>query len=65
MFSEVDGENIKLLTVNINQFLQNFDKIDTTERQIFIKSIIKKIVWNSNANNNKGKKGKISIEFLE
>ncbi|MBY6879692.1 recombinase family protein [Clostridium botulinum] len=65
MFSEVDGENIRLLTVNINQFLQNFDKIDTTERQIFIKSIIKKIVWNSNANNNKGKKGKISIEFLE
>ncbi|KEI87699.1 resolvase [Clostridium botulinum B2 267] len=62
MFSEVDGENVKVLLDNIKKFLQNFDKINTTERQNFAKSIIKKIVWDSSANNNKGK---ISIEFLE
>ncbi|GAA0735350.1 recombinase family protein [Clostridium oceanicum] len=62
MFSKVDGENVVVLSNNIRRFLKNFDKIDITEKQNFIKSIVKKVVWNSNANNNKGK---ISIEFLK
>ncbi|HIG0358918.1 TPA: recombinase family protein [Clostridium sporogenes] len=62
MFLEVDGENIKVLINNINRFLINFDKIDITEKQNFVKSIVSKVIWDSKANNGKGK---ITIKFLE
>ncbi|MHB9947021.1 resolvase [Clostridium botulinum] len=62
MFLEVDGENIKVLINNINSFIINFDKIDITEKQSFVKSIINKVIWDSKANNGKGK---ITIKFLE
>ncbi|MBO0572789.1 resolvase [Clostridium botulinum] len=62
IFLQTDGENIKVLINNINLFLQDFDKIDITRKQNFVKSIIKKIVWDGDANDNNGK---VSIEFLE
>ncbi|NHL36674.1 resolvase [Clostridium botulinum] len=62
MFLEVDGENLKLLISNISKFLAKFDKIDISEKQNFIKTIIKEVVWDSTSNDGEDE---ITIKFLE
>ncbi|KEI10550.1 resolvase [Clostridium sp. K25] len=63
IFKEVDSGNLNLLTNNINSFLSNFDKLDITEKQNFIQSILECVIWDSDFNSNK-KKGKLSLKFL-
>ncbi len=63
MFLEVDGENLKLLISNMSKFLARFDRIDINEKQNFIKTIIKEVVWDSISNDDG--EDEITIEFLE
>ena len=65
IFSEVDSENLKLLTDNIYKFLKRFDKIHITEKQNFAKSILESVIWDSYISDSKDKKGKITLKFLE